>query len=193
MLRACWMLAFATGCFCLAGCNSSGTGGSDKSPPAPRKSASNGPSDALFQFLEAVRTGDDEKAAGMLTKTALKKIKQLKKEKGIDLQVAPERSDTAKFAIGKVENLPNNIAHVASTWTDEGESQKLVWALRKEPEGWRVAGMLMKLFDDQAPLILNFEDPEDMMAQQELAAQEMDRRFSEATSQASAKKKSKTR
>jgi hypothetical protein len=36
--------------------------------------------------------------------------------------------------------------------------------------------MAMKVFDDMAPLLLNFEDPDDMIAKQEMVAVEMQRR-----------------
>jgi hypothetical protein len=48
--------------------------------------------------------------------------------------------------------------------------------VRLDPEGWRVAGMAVKVFDDMAPLLLNFEDPADMLAKQEHVADELRRR-----------------
>ncbi len=70
---------------------------------------------------------------------------------------------------------------MACTWTDiddEGEphADEIIWALRHEPEGWRIAGMATKIFEDQPPLLLNFEDPEDMQRKQRLAEEEMERR-----------------
>ena len=72
-------------------------------------------------------------------------------------------------------------AHVASDWSDVGpdghmHTDRIVWILRKETEGWRIAGMASKVFPDRPPVILNFEDPEDMMRQQQMAEEELARR-----------------
>jgi hypothetical protein len=70
---------------------------------------------------------------------------------------------------------------VASTWTDVDDEGKprtdsIVWMLREEDEGWRVVGMATKLFPDQPPLFLNFENPDDMIRKQQLVQEEMERR-----------------
>ena len=44
----------------------------------------------------------------------------------------------------------------------------IVWVLRGEPEGWRVVGMVSQVYADQPPLILNFEDPDDMPYKKQL-------------------------
>jgi hypothetical protein len=159
----------------LAGCNSGGTGGTaEEKKPA-------GPDVAVFDFLKSVQTGDDEKAAGMLTKTAREKTAAM------DLVVAPPGSPTASFEVGEVEMIGDNGAYVACSWSDkdpEGQlrTDQIVWVLRKEPEGWRIAGMVTTLFDEK--LVLNFEDPEDMMRKQSLAEQEMLRRQQQEQGQA---------
>jgi hypothetical protein len=48
--------------------------------------------------------------------------------------------------------------------------------VRREADGWRIAGMATRVFEDQPPLYLNFEDPEDMLRKQQLVAQEIERR-----------------
>lgn len=160
----------------LSGCGSSST--ANKLPlPADAKT----PDLAVKTFLEAVRKGDHEKATLMLTPTA--RIETAKHE----LSVAPPGSATAKFTVGQVEYVTpeKDGAHVASTWTDfdlEGKpnADNIVWVLRMEDEGWRIAGMAVKIFEGELPLILNFEDPEDMIRKQKLAAEEMARRSSPA-------------
>ena len=59
--------------------------------------ATEDPAAAVAQFLEAVRTGNDERANGMLSASARKKMSQL----GPGL--TPPASDTARFEVGKVE------------------------------------------------------------------------------------------
>ena len=49
--------------------------------------------------------------------------------------------------------------------------------LRREPQGWRIAGMATKVFPDQPPLVLNFEDPADMQRKQDLVREEIARRI----------------
>ena len=60
-----------------------------------------------------------------------------------------------------------NGAHVKSVWTerfDDGdETYEIVWALRRQQDGWRLAGMAMELIPGQPMQYLNFEDPADML------------------------------
>ncbi|MCG8586866.1 MAG: hypothetical protein MI757_19350 [Pirellulales bacterium] len=145
--------------------------------PAP---AATTPNEAITNFLEAVRRGDDGQAEALLSEMAREKTRAM------DLAVAPPGSPTAKFEVGATE-FPYDgaeTAHVASTWSDIDGSgyertDEIVWILRKETGGWRIAGMATKLFEDQPPLILNFEDPQDMIRKQKAAEAEIDRRNAE--------------
>jgi hypothetical protein len=134
-----------------------------------------GPAAAVFEFLEAVRTGDDEKAALMLTELARQKTAKL------NMEVAPEGSDTAEFKVGEAELLPGDRARVASTWSDldhksQRQTDEIVWMLRRQPDGWRIAGVAAAVFPGEPPLLLNFEDPEEMLRKQEWVQQEIRRR-----------------
>lgn len=192
MQRCAWSWACLIGLSALAcslGCTSSEPGDSQVNAPAGESSKAkktkaakadpvSGPDVAVYDFLEAVRTGNDTKANDMLTKIAREKTAEL------DMVVAPPGSDTASFEVGDVEILKGEElggAHVACTWTDvdedgETHTDNIIWMLRLEDEGWRIAGMATKIFEDELPLFLNFEDPEDMMRKQQLAEQEMERR-----------------
>ena len=167
--------------FTLAALGLSGCGASQSSSTTTAKTAiapdSVTPDLAVRTFLEAVRTGDDKKAASMLTPTARKKTAER------DLTVAPPGSATARYEVGDVEFVTpeKDGAHVASAWTDvdlEGKpnTNQIVWVLRKEDEGWRIAGMAIKILEGDLPLILNFEDPDDMMEKQKKASEEIARR-----------------
>jgi hypothetical protein len=141
------------------------------------------PAAAVFDFLEAVRTGNDEKAAMMLTKTARQKTAEK------NMEVAPPGSDTAQFKVGKVEHLAQDTARVASTWSDLDENSQrrtdeILWMVRREPEGWRIAGVEATVFKGEPPLLLNFEDPEEMLRKQEWVQQEMRRRAQQGKLQA---------
>jgi hypothetical protein len=94
--------------------------------------------------------------------------------------VAPAGSDTAEFAVRECI-VEEDGAEVACDWSDVDDdghmhTYRVVWLLRKEAMGWRIAGMASKVFDDRPPVVLNYEDPEDMMKQQQWISEEMARR-----------------
>lgn len=138
-----------------------------------------GPVEAVATFLEAVKNGQDAKANGMLTKLALQETAKM------NMVVAPPGSETASFEVGEVELLSEGDevgAQVASKWTDLGDdglphTDEIIWMLRKEPEGWRIAGMATTVFPGEPPLLLDFENPQDMQRKQQLAEEEMQRRM----------------
>ncbi len=135
-----------------------------------------GPAAAVAEFLEAVRTGNDEKAAKMLSTVAREKTAALNRG------VTPPASDTARFSVGKVTYVGENGARVTCTWTDLGadgqpKSDEAIWVVRREPDGWRIAGVAAMVFPGEPPVVLNFEDPEDMLRQQQWVREEMRRRM----------------
>ena len=137
-----------------------------------------GPSAAVRRFLEATRTGNDQVATEMLTRLARESIEEL------GGSVAPPSSDTARFRIGEVEMLAEDGARVPCVWTDldadnQEKSYHMLWMVRKEPEGWRIAGMATEVFEGEPPLVLNFEKPEEVLRQKELLREEILRRQAE--------------
>jgi hypothetical protein len=140
------------------------------------------PEQVVRKFLEAVRTGDDAEASKMLTEVARQETQKH------DLVVAPKGSETAKFEVGDVEYvLKDELAHVQSKWTDIGDDGQphgddIIWALRRDDAGWRIAGMATTIFPGEPPLLLDFEKPEEMMQQQKMAEEEMNRRERAAAS-----------
>ncbi len=144
----------------------------------------NTPEKAVAVFLEAVRKGDDERAAGMFTPLAREKAA------GMGIQVAPKGSDTASFQVGpKVEYLAEDGARVQSKWTDldkenNPRTDEITWMVRKEAEGWRVAGMATVVFDGKPPLLLDFENPQETMQKLELLRREMERQAQPETASA---------
>lgn len=156
----------------VAGCS----GGTDSAPFGTSAEVvdTRPPEEVTADFLDGVRTGDDKKTASLLTPTARAKTADQ------ELVVAPPGSETASFAIRDC-SLVEEGARVACDWTDVGadgrmHTDRIVWLLRKEPIGWRIAGMATKVFDDRPPVVLNFENPEDMAKQQEWVSEEMARR-----------------
>ena len=157
----------------LSGCGQSSQSGSSPS------SADRGPDAIVAEFLEAVRTGDDTKAADLLTPLARRKTSEK------EMVVAPPGSETAKFQVCDVKQSGQE-ADVATDWTDldtdgRPHTDRIVWRLRRESEGWRIGGMATKVFPDQDAIFLNFEDPDDMVRRQQLAEEEIARRDREVT------------
>ncbi|MGQ9605956.1 MAG: hypothetical protein ACUVTW_07115 [Thermogutta sp.] len=134
------------------------------------------PISATKVFLEAVRTGDDEKVVAMFTQLARQQAGELNR------QFAPVGSDTARYEVSdKVEYLAEDGARVMSTWTDLGadgkpRSDEIMWMLRKEPNGWRIAGMAAVIFPGEPPLLLDFENMKETLRKVELLAEELERR-----------------
>ena len=154
-----------------AGC-SSGSAGSARTEPAKT---------TVVTFLEAIKRGDDAAARGLLTKVARRKTEEM------GISVAPPVADTATYSIRDCEMIgeANDLVHVGTAWTDVDAdgfktTENVVWVVRLDPEGWRVVGMAMRVFDDMPPLLLNFEDPEDMLAKQERVAEEIQKRAQKA-------------
>jgi hypothetical protein len=107
------------------------------------------------------------------------------------LPVAPAASDRARFVLGEVQMPNDQIARVACRWiemdmeTGKSSAQDATYLLRNEPDGWRVAGVARIVFPNEPPLLLNYEDPEDMLRQVELLRDEIARRGQSPQSPAS--------
>jgi len=136
--------------------STSGTG--QHASPAP-------PAEVVDRFLNALREGEQETAEHLLTRKAREETAKR------NLSVQPPGSPSIKFQIVGTEFLgaDNNAAHVVSTWSEPSSDGSLtdyeiVWALRRQDDGWRIAGMATKLVENQPAIFLNFEDPEDMLA-----------------------------
>lgn len=134
----------------------------------------NGPDAAVYDFMEAVRTGDDDMAGRLLTPLARQKVAEN------HMVVAPPGTDTARFEIGQTE-ANDSMARVAVLWTDLDESGKartdqIVWVTKRAEEGWRISGVVAPVFEGEQPIELNFEDPAEMMRKQQMVREEMQRR-----------------
>ena len=169
-------VALAVSAMCVAGCRGS-------QQPEQSSAQLEGPAAAVHEFLEAIRAGDDDNVARMLTTTAREKCAEMK------LVTAIPASDTAEFTVGQVQYLNADGARVACTWTDLDEnsrrkSDEVLWMLRREPSGWRIAGMAATVFEGEPPLLLNFEDPEEMVRKRRLVGEEAIRRARQGQSRA---------
>ena len=139
--------------------------------------AAQDPKAVIELFLVSLRQGNATTTSRLLTSKARTETAKH------DMVVRPPGSDTAKFVVGQTiyTTETHDICHVESNWTDvddagRRQTYEIVWILRKEPSGWVVAGMATELFSGEAPLVMNFEDPLDMLAQQQRAELELTRR-----------------
>jgi hypothetical protein len=147
-------------------------------PPEPAVAAT--PDAVVSDFLTALRDGDDATAEALLTNKALQETSKR------HLRVQPPGTPSARFQIGQVSYVTSDKrgAHVSSVWSEQdvpgGElTYEIVWALRKQQDGWKIAGMATQVTEDGPAVFLNFEDPDDMLAkwreaERALAAQHQD-------------------
>ncbi len=171
----CGLLLTVLALGCSKGDSANSTDGEQQNAPAANETSETSPAAAAREFMEAIRTGDDAKVTALLSSQAREQIGKM----GFNL--GPKGSDTAKYEVGEVELLPPDGARVASVWTDlddtgKPRSDQIVWMLRKESEGWRVAGMAAEVFPGEPPLLLNFEDMEETMRKYQQLALEIERR-----------------
>ncbi len=142
----------------------------------------NGPEGSVCQFLEAIRVGDDQKTESMFVSSGRQKIKELK------IPVTPHGSDTARFELGPVERVSEDLVRVGCKWSDldaDGtHTDEMVWSVLKEAEGWRIAGLAATVFDGEPPLLLDFRDPEEVVEKLDMVRQEVARRMAMEAQQA---------
>ncbi len=179
MRRMSWMIALL-----LAGC-----GGSSDEASAPPSSEpqyvpvvnfdhnpgsdatttvdANTPAAVVSQFYDAMRAGDDRTIASLLTDKARSETAKN------GLEILSQGNPSLTYRIGKTEYVTENRdgAHVASLWTEPDERQQsvtteVIWVLRKQTEGWRVAGFAQVYGDDF--VLFDFEDPQHMLHTKEI-------------------------
>jgi hypothetical protein len=130
--------------------------------------AGGSPSETVARFYEALRSGEDRAIAALLTDKARAETAN----NGLDIQ--SQGSAQLEYQLGEVDYINDSMdgAHVKSLWIDyapDGEkaATEVIWVLRKQAEGWRIAGMATQVVEGQLPLLFNFEDPEDMLRKKE--------------------------
>jgi hypothetical protein len=126
------------------------------------------PSDTVARFYEALRGGEEDTIANLLTDKARTETAKA----GLDIQ--SQGSADLEYQLGEVDYINESLdgAHVKSLWIDytpEGDkvATEVIWVLRKQAEGWRIAGMATQVAEGQLPLLFNFENPQDMLQKKE--------------------------
>jgi len=134
------------------GCGSKGSSSNGQSLP-------NDPiARTVYEFLDAIRTGNAEVSSSRLTPLALQRISEN------DMIFAPPASERAQFQVGHIEMYEADKAFVESVWTDvdaDGlpNSEKMTWALKLSNNQWRISGMAAKMGTNQPPVLIDFENP----------------------------------
>ncbi|UUO05385.1 hypothetical protein M4951_18635 [Blastopirellula sp. J2-11] len=150
----------------------------------PLAIASVDPKTAVESFLAALRDGNKELTSKMLTQKAREETRKH------HLAIDPVGAVGAKFEVGETIYITSEKrgAHVESHWFDvdpqgKAVSYEIVWIMRREAGGWRVAGMATELFAGEPPLVLPFENPQEMFQAQKLAEREIQRRGGNSASE----------
>jgi len=179
MKRTIRTVLIATLALIIAGCGGSSTPSGSSVSTADQRNVernatdgnhppSSSPADTVARFYEALRSGEAAAIAALLTDKARAETATA----GLDIQ--SQGSSQLEYQLGEVDYINESMdgAHVKSLWIDyspDGEklATEVIWVLRKQVEGWRVAGMATQVVEGQLPLLFNFEDPQDMLRKKE--------------------------
>lgn len=159
------------------------------------------PAEVVDAFLKALKTGDKQVAEALLTTMAYYETSRH------NLQVEPPGTPEATYKIGRSavavsetgsEEDDGTEAQVETEWTEkttEGETttEQVLFVLRHETAGWRVAGMCAVLANEPEPTFLNFEDPPEMFRVLETAAAKVAEAEEKATKTAKVAQEPKAR
>jgi hypothetical protein len=121
------------------------------------------PDQVVTVFLDAMRAGDAPTVDTLLTNKAREETRKHQ------MPVEPMAAPNAQFEVAPPQYLPMNPdgAHVQARWVETDGmtnfTHTVIWVLRRQTEGWRIAGFAIELNPGQGPQFLNFEDPIDMM------------------------------
>lgn len=132
-------------------------------PRQPSKSYAD-PRVAVNDFLIAVTSGDNDTATSLLT------VKSQQELWSNGLEVFDAGLPGSTFKVTEMEQRSETEAHVETVWVDENRNQyPCVWLLRKERQGWAIFGMATKFLPHVDPVILPFEDQQELARRKEEA------------------------
>jgi hypothetical protein len=152
----------------LIGCGGSSTTAVSSPSPSSSQIAQDNtpqPTDIVSQFLDQVRRGGDNTAAGdLLTQAAQMELKR------IGRSVQPIGTPNASFKVTRGEAHPDdpNAMIVHSIWSEPNEEggqsdSEVLWGLKREPNGWRISGLAVEPEPGVDLVVVNFEDGNSML------------------------------
>jgi hypothetical protein len=120
------------------------------------------PAAVVSEFLDGVRRGGAAADIGKLMTRAARE-----QYAAVGLVMQPIGAPNAKFEVTRSVQIEEGVL-VNSLWTESDAAGNEVtyevgWALKQEPEGWRVSGLILGE-DPENPLVFNFESREDVLA-----------------------------
>lgn len=117
------------------------------------------PEEIVSMFSDSIRRGDKETTIKLITVAAREEIQR----RGITID--PPGSPEATYKIGEVKFIDSDrdAAYVESVWIEQGvngqpnQETEVVWAVNKEPEGWRISGLAIDMGPNVEPTLVDFE------------------------------------
>lgn len=125
----------------------------------------------VYEFLDAIRVGDTQASSSRLTPLALERITES------DMIFAPPASEQARFHVGQVQMYSTDKAFVETVWSDADADgvptdEHMTWALKHADGQWRISGMAAEMGPGRPPVLMDFENPGQLMnPQRQQAAQ----------------------
>ncbi len=116
------------------------------------------PAEIVAQFLDSLRRGDEVLTAQLMTTAARAEVARH------NLAVSPPGSPQASFQIGETREIEAGRALVESVWTEPSNGTdpvmrtEVLFDVRLEQHGWRLAGMVIDMGAEQEPIIVDFEN-----------------------------------
>lgn len=165
-----------------AGCGKSTSSGG--AADGSQASADDSPDKAVHDFLSAAQAGDQKRLSSLLTTAAQTEAQK----NGVNFEL--DSYQNASFQLEQYEflNEAKDSAHVSCKWTDRYQdgtevTHDVIWVVRHEAAGWRVAGMIIRPFPDKPPVALNYEDFKALADAKDFIEQEAMRREKAAAPQ----------
>ncbi len=137
----------------------------------PEEKAS--PQEVCQRFMELLRSGNRVTAENLLTRAALTATSKA------GLQLEPMGGPTAVFEMGgtRFATIKEELAHVDCEIVEQINGQEvrseITWMMRKQRQGWRVAGLLVEMETGQSKDLLSFENETDVERIKGLAAADL--------------------
>ena len=136
--------------------------GCGKSSNSPNPQASSPPNDPIgkiaFEFLDAVRSSNNDAARSKLTPLAIQRMAEL----GMDFMLPI--SEGARFSVSTADLIEDNIAAVDTIWTEtdaNGQTmqEELTVVLKLNEGRWGIMAVLAGMGTNEQPDGIDFEKP----------------------------------
>lgn len=164
MKRSIGILLVLVGTAFPLGCGGKGDPNGDSKATIAARSTSSAtalvpPNEIVAMFSDSIRRGDKETTIKLITIAAREEIQR----RGITID--PPGSPEASYKIGEVKFIDSDrdAAYVESVWIEPGvngqpnQETEVVWAVNKEPEGWRISGLAIDMGPNVEPTLVDFE------------------------------------